>query len=58
MVGRLVEDGPTDSLTDMLGSAVGSGTDFGRPLVGVAKVGIAFGNSVREMTVRSYTLTT
>jgi len=36
---------------------VGSGTDFGRSLVGVTKLGIALGNSVREITVRSCTLT-
>ena len=33
---------------------MGSGTNFGRSLVGVAKLGIALGNSVREMTVRSF----
>jgi len=35
----------------------GSGTDFGRSLVGVTKLGIALGNSVREITVRSCTVT-
>jgi hypothetical protein len=47
-----------DSSSDTLGSVVGSGNDFGRSFVGVIKLGIALGNSVREMTVRSYTLTT
>ena len=47
-----------DASSDMSGSVVDSGTDFGRSLVGVIKLGIALGNSVREMTVRSYTLTT
>lgn len=57
MVGRLVSDGPMDSWSEMSGSVVGSGTDFGRSLVGVTKLGIALGNSVREITVRSCTLT-
>lgn len=58
MVGRLVVDGPVGSLSGALGSVVGSGTDFGRSLVGVTRLGIALGNSVREMMVRSYTFTT
>ena len=58
MVGRLVVGGPMDSSQETSGSVMGSGTDFGRSLVGVIKLGIALGNSVREMTVRSYTLTT
>ena len=58
MVGCFAVDGPIDSLSDIPGSVSGSGTDFARSFVGVAKLGIALGNSVREMTVRSYTLTT
>jgi hypothetical protein len=60
IVGRLVVDvdGSLDSSLDESESEVGSGTDFGRPLlVGVTKLGIALGNSVREITVRSCTLT-
>jgi len=57
MVGRLVVREPVGSSSDVSGSKVGSGTDFGRSLVGVTRLGIAFGNSVREITVRSCTLT-
>jgi len=57
MVGRLAVDGPMDSSSDVSRSVVGSGTDFGRSLVGVTKFGIALGNSVREITVRSCILT-
>ena len=57
IVGRLVVGGSTDSLSDGSRSLVGSGTDFGRSLVGVIKLGIALGNSVREITVRSWTFT-
>ena len=46
-----------DSSSDASGSVMGNGTDFGRSLVGVTKFGIALGNSVREITVRSCTLT-
>lgn len=56
IVGRLVVGGPTDSLSEASGS-MGSGTDFGRSLVGVIKLGIALGNSVRDITVRSCILT-
>ena len=58
MIGRLFVEEPMDSSSDMSGSVVGNGTDFDRALVGVVKEGIALGNSVREMTVRSYTVTT
>ena len=53
IVGRLAVGGPMDSSSDVSESAMGNGTDFGRALVGVSKLGIAFGNSVREITVRS-----
>jgi len=59
MAGRLAVDGLMDSSSDVSRSMVGgSGADFGRCLVGVTKLGIALGNSVREITVRSCTLTT
>ena len=55
IVGCLFDE-PMGSSWDRSGS-VGSGTDFGRSFVGVTKLGIALGNSVREITVRSCTLT-
>ena len=57
MVGRFLVPGPAGSSSDVSWSMAGSGTDFGRSLVGVTKLGIALGNSVREITVRSCTLT-